>query len=346
MASDRETNPRRPRRPSRRGARLWSTRHRHGPRRPARRVCPAPLRAWLARRRDCRGLPGRPVRCRQASARVESVGDRRAAGVASGVGAQAADLPPGLRAHRHARSRVLAVIREAIAVCDRSPDDRLREDAAGDRPASSSWRSLPASGRRRSTGRCASRRQHASDRRDRGRPGGTPRSWRRLIAAGAARTRPVYASSPIGATPLAERQSSRCTTRSRHAPGRANIIDGFRADADQAGVHSSPRAAAGDLLPRHHRVHPADPGAGDDAGRDLQRRSRGSSSAAPCGTAASRSSGWATASCSTSATPAPACARRSRWWTAWPPPGCHRPTSGAARGALCSSRRATTSGRR
>ena len=155
-------------------------------------------------------------------------------------------------------------------------------------------RGVPAGGHRAPAPRPG--RQHPPDRRAGGglvelrgdRAGHRPRAR--------ARRRSGTPSSPIG-SPRSSEQAVLAMYHAQQARAwTANIIDGVR-DADGAGGDPQPpRAAPGDLLPRHHRLHAADPGARRRRGRRPRRdASRGWCSAAPCSTAASPSSGWATA---------------------------------------------------
>ena len=81
------------------------------------------------------------------------------------------------------------------------------------------------------------------------------RPWPRAKAGGDRERRGLRRSSP-----LAEQALLAMYTRSRRAPGRPTSSR-LRGDDGAGGDPQPPRTAAGDLLPRHHRLHAADPGA-------------------------------------------------------------------------------------
>ena len=97
-------------------------------------------------------------------------------------------------------------------------------------------------------------------------------------------------------SPLAEQAIARHVPRPTGARLDRQHHRRVRDDDGEGGDPQPPRAGPGDLLPRYHRLHAADPGArrrrGRRSGRDA---SRGWCSAAPCSTAARPSSGLATA---------------------------------------------------
>ena len=150
------------------------------------------------------------------------------------------------------------------------PDDRLPRRRGGDRCRSSSTSSPRGSSQRRWSG-CSTVQGDHTTRGDR-RAGG------RLVVLGGDRSRAMAAGKggpeEMGNPNLAERisplsrarRSSPCTTRARSAPGPPTSSGQSKCDR-ASGAPQSPRTAAGDLLPRHDRVHEADPGARGRCGR-------------------------------------------------------------------------------
>ncbi len=190
---------------------------------------------------------------------------------------------------------LLTVIREAIGMAQPSPDDRLREDEMAIVPFLELQlvRGVPAGGDRAPAPRPG--RQHASDRR-------AEAAWWNSEVIEPAAAAGKGPEDDRERRPLRSDLTAVRASHARHVPRAAGArLDrqhhrGVRDDDGEGGDPQPPRAGPGDLLPRHHRLHAADPGArrrrGRRSGRDA---SRGWCSAAPCSTAASPSSGWATA---------------------------------------------------
>ena len=190
---------------------------------------------------------------------------------------------------------LLFVIREAIGMAQPSPQDRLREDemaivpflelqlAEGFRPvAIERLLRVQGEGTRRIT------EQEAA--------WWTSEVTEPAIAAGKGWEAVDERRARDRIAPLSEQTVLAMYHAQQARAWTANIIEGFETVMEKAGVHSRLERLPGDLLPRHHRLHAADRrNAATMPPPTSPRRWLGSCSEAPSSTAASPSSGWATA---------------------------------------------------
>ena len=237
---------------------------------------------------------------------------------------------------------LLTLIREAIGMAQPSPDDRLREDemaivpfielqiSEGFRPAGDRA-PAPRPGR-----------QHASDRRCGGglvELGGDRAGCGRGQGPGGDRERRALRSdlTAVRASHARDvpRPAGACLDRQHHRR--------VRDDDGEGGDPQPPRAGPGDLLPRHHRLHAADPGARRRCGRRSGRDGRAAGAAQLRAVRRETHQVAGRRRDVLLPRPRPRCPCGPRdGGRARRRPGCRRPTSACTRGRSCTSRAITS----